>query len=93
MARTITITTTPQEIIPADPTRDVLEILNDGTVKVFVRHGGVLNLAEAANCGVPVAPQASRAVSGPAARLAVMAAVESGQPSTVLHYHEYSAIP
>lgn len=93
MARTGTITTTPQEIIPASPTRDVLEIINDGEVTVYLRHGGTLDLAVDANCGVPLQPQGSRSLSGPAALLPVMAAVAIGQPSTVLHYHEFFPIP
>lgn len=90
MARTITITTAPQTIIEADQTRDGLEIINHGVGVVFVRHGGVIDLATDANCGVPLAPQASRAVTGPEARAAVSAAIaDDGTAGQVLYFHEY----
>lgn len=89
MARTITITPTPQEVIPANPQRDVLEIKNAGAETVFVRHGGTLDVASAANCGMPMEPGAARSISGAAAREAVQAAVGAGKPSTELYFHEY----
>lgn len=88
MAR-IQVTTLPGTVVAASSIRDVLELVNYSDTTIHIRHGGPVDLASEANCGIPLPAGASRAVTGAMAKLSLSAQLETGAAAVMLHFAEY----